>query len=362
MVVIVGASIVPINRYYESSAEDLAFEAYKGLTGELKDRPKADVVVISSTYAELSTNSVNLANKIASYLGHQGSAVMRVEAGESGGPAVYTAFSLIKSGIADSVLLIGVEKMADQHGKTIQEYMARGLNYKDYLAGIMPVHYAALMMKKYMEVYKVDYDYFVNWPVKMHSYAVENPMAMLKFKVTPQQVKDSSVISEPIRLYDTGARGDGAAVVLLTSEEVARKYSDDLAKLQSVKGSSGDLEVSTSAMAVRDLALKLGDSVRDYYVQVHDSYSVAAAIQLEDLGLLPRGRSLTELDSVEVNFEGGLKARGYPGGATAVYQLAEIYLQLTQKFKGRTTSKEKALVISTDDLMTVAYGAKVIRE
>jgi acetyl-CoA C-acetyltransferase len=267
----------------------------------------------------------------------------------------------VKSGVAKSVLLVGVEKLADQHGKTVQDYLARGLSYRDYLAGLMPVHYAALMMKKYMETYGVSYDYFTNWPVKMHLYASENPLAMLKFKVTPEQVKESSVISDPIRLYDTGARGDGAAAVLLTSDDLARKYSDEVVKLETATGSSGDLEVSVSSSAVRSLSLKLGDSLKDYYLQIHDSYSVTAAIELEDLGVLPRGRSLNEIDSIEVNFEGGLKARGYPGGATAVYQLAESYLQLTHKFKGKKTTKERALILSTDELLTAAYGIKVVR-
>ena len=360
-VFIAGSGLIPVDRYYDLSLEDLAFEAYKSMLGDLKEYPKADAVVVASGYAELTDNSANSARKIANFLGHDGATVFRVESAEGGGSAILTAFSLIKAGLAKSVLLFGVEKLSDQPGKFVQDYLARSLDFKDYISGLVPSNYAALMMKRYMEKYGVNYDYFVNWPVKMHEYASENPLAMLKFRIKPESVKDSQVISEPLRLYDTGARGDGAAAVLLVSEEVARKYGDDLAEVRRVDGSSGELIVDTTSQAMRILSAKLGDSLKNYYLEIHDSYSVTAAIQLEDLGLAERGKSLTELDSLELNFSGGLKARGYPGAATAVYQLAEVYQQLTQKFKGRRTSMEKGLVISSDDLLTVSYGVEVVR-
>ncbi len=360
-VLIAGSGLVPVDRYYDLSLEDLAFEAYSALLRDVKEVPKADAVIVSSGFSELSDSSVNSARKVANFLGQNGAAAFRVESGEGGGSAIMTAFSLIKSGMAKTVMLFGLEKLSDQPGKYVQDFLARNLNFRDYMAGITPANYAALMMKRYMEVYKVDYDYFVNWPVKMHEWASENPTAMLRFKVKPEAVKDSQVISDPIRLYDTGARGDGAAVVLLTSEDLARKYSDELTEIRNVVGSSGELAVDVSSQATRVLASKLGNSIKDYYLEIHDSYSVTAAIQLEDLGLGTRGKSLTELDSLEVNFSGGLKARGYPGAATAVYQLAEVHQQLTQKFKGKRTSKERGLVVSSDDLLTVSFGVEVVR-
>ena len=71
--------------------------------------------------------------------------------------------------------------------------------------------------------------------------------------------------------------------------------------------------------------------------EVHDAFSIMAALSLEAAGFAPRGRAVDMAKAGElaiggrlpVATMGGLKARGHPVGATGIYQVVEVVAQLT---------------------------------
>ncbi|QIW24227.1 thiolase family protein [Sulfolobus sp. S-194] len=357
MVSIAEVSFIKIDRYYEYSEKDLVIEAYKQIETKVKDYIKPDVVIVSSGYAESIGKSSLSAVKLSSSLGFKGVKAFRIENGDNGGPSIYTAYSLIKSGLAKSVLLIGIDKFSDLASKQLNDVLAMNLLHDhEYHLGLTPQSYAAILAKLYMKKYNVPYEYFANWPLKMHDNAVENPFAYLRFKTDIKTITSSQLVSEPLRIFDTAARADGAGIILLTDDEVAKKYTDTPVYLANVHGSiyeyAYDLSLPSIKLALNEL--KYTPSKNDI-IEIHDSYSVLAALELEELGLGEKGKSLLELDSYQVNYSGGLKARGYPGGATAIYQLAEVVMQLRGDFPGKKAIGESGIVISADDLVTSSY-------
>lgn len=354
-VFIYDSSLIKVDKYYEQGLVDLAINAAKQV---ISDGVKVDALLIANAYSEKTSDQVLLSTKIANSLGIKGFTT-RIESGDaSGGAAIATAYYMIKSGVIKTALVIGVEKLGDFPGHYLNEILSQNLDEKfSYRLGLVPQAYSALRMKMYMKKYNVDYNYFIEWPYLMHKYGAENPYAFLRFQADKNTIINSQLVSDPLRLFDTSPRADGAAVVLLGSEDSNIK-SEAKVKINSVAHSNSEFNV-LEMPAVRDAYNQLKDFKPDM-LEIHDSYSINAALILEELGL-ERGKSLLMLESLQVNFSGGLKARGYPGGATGVYQVAEEYMQLTSKFPGKRAFGERALIISTDELGTSSYAIALER-
>lgn len=356
---IVGYATYKIDRHYNLGLRDLAVAVFEDLKSKLKEFVKPDIVIVANAYAEAINHQAFLGGKIPSYLGLN-SKSLRVEVGDgSGGSAIFTAYSLLKSEIAKTVLVLGIEKLSDYPSKYLNETLSYNLDEEyGYQTGLVPHAYAALLMKRYMKNYGVDYSYFANWPIYMHSNAVENPYAYLRFPAKLDAVISSQVVSEPLRLFDLGARGDGAAAVYLTTDEISSKLSDEYTKVEYVTAATSDISFDPLLPSVKSIGIEARDIIKGSEIaEIHDSYSILAALQLEALGLGEEGKSLSTLNSlIPINYSGGLKARGYPGGATGVYQVAEIHQQLLGEFPGKKVSgAERGFVLSTDDLSRVSY-------
>ncbi|MFP3064113.1 MAG: thiolase family protein [Sulfolobus sp.] len=358
MVSIIGSSFIKVDRYYELSEKDMVIEAFKQLIIKLKELPPIDTIIVSSGYIDIISKSLLSALKLSEGLGFRNCNVMRIENGDNGAASLLTAYSLVKSQISKAVMIIGVDKFADYPSKYINDVIAYNLdNETEYQYGLTPHVYAALMAKRYLKTRRLDYDYLAEWPLLMHDYASENPYAYLKFKVDRKTIMESQVVTEPLRLFDFAARADGASIVLVTSDDIANKYSDAPVKIEKIVNSSHKVDIiSPSLPAVKEAFNKLNMKLNgNTLYDVHDSYSILAALEIEALKLANDSKPFENIRAFEINLSGGLKARGYPGGATAIYQLAEAYMQLTNTFPGRKSSAENSLILSADDLGNSVY-------
>ncbi len=348
-VVVSSYSMIRVDRYYEASLTELSLAAAKSLFENLKEKVEPDLVIIANSYSEKTANQVLLSSKVTRALGLSSPSI-RVESGDaSGGASIFTAYKMIKSGAIKTALIIGVEKLSDFPSNYLNEILIQNMEEEyESRVGVLPQSYSALRMKGYMKRFGVDYDYFANWPYLMHKYGSENPYAYLKFQVDKDAIKSSQLVSEPLRLFDTAPRADGAAAVLLSSEEIAKKVGESDVKIEGASSASGHLEMD-GLPSLRKAFAEIARPKFDY-LEIHDSYSIQAALILEELGFT-KGRSLEEIEGMPINYSGGLKSRGYPGGATGVYQLIEAAMQLSGDFPGkRAKGAERALVVSTDDL------------
>ncbi|ARM76487.1 thiolase family protein [Acidianus manzaensis] len=348
-VLIQDSSMLKVDKHYEEGLLDLAIKASKEI---LNDQLKIDALIVSNSYSEKTADQVLLSTKLANSLGIN-TLTFRIENGDaSGGAAISTAYYMIKSGMIKTALVVGVEKLGDFPMHFVNDIISQNLDEKfSYREGLIPQSYSALRMKMYMKKYNVDYDYFTEWPYLMHKNGAENPYAFLRFQADKKTISTSQVVSDPLRLFDTSPRADGAAAILMTSDDVNLK-TEGKVKIASITSANSEFNV-LELPAVREAFNKTKD-FKPEILEIHDSYSINAALILEEIGL-EKGKSLSMLDSIQVNFSGGLKSRGYPGGATGIYQIAEEYMQLTEKFPGKRASGERGTVISTDELGTTSY-------
>ncbi len=365
MVYVIGVGLTKVGNHWDKSLRHLAAEA---AIAALEDASIEDVdyIVVANALSGVINAQENLASYVATHLGMVGVPAVKVEAaGASGGAAVALAKSLVLSGAADKVLIVGVEKMTDY---TSLEDTTSALStfidseYEAFPGGTLESMHA-MMMRAYMKKYGVTKEEFSHLPLLMHENASTTPHAQLRFKLKPQSYASSPVIAEPITMLDLAPISDGAAAVILSKDKGREGNVEIVSSGQATDTIStyrrNDLTQLPSVRAAFKRALEaVPDFKPDFYV-IHDYSSVMGYVEVEELGLAERGRASQLFSSGEakregstpINPEGGLKARGNPVGATGVYQMAEAFLQITERAEGwQVPGAKSGLVLSVGGL------------
>ncbi len=343
-----SVGMVKIGRHYEKSLRDLAAEAaseaLKGAGGNV------DYLVVSSALQYVESGQLDLAGYVAGHLGLHGVGVLSVESGEASGLAgLKAAHSLIASGEASRVLVVGVDKLTDFVSSRVYRDMQSIYDTEvEAIYNIGHAAHAGLQARLYMEEYGVSRDTLSYWPAMMHRHAKENPYAMLRFAIDPKSVATAMPVADPLTLLDSFPLGDGAAAVILSAGDEAGN-SPPLAELVGVESAAGPYSLGHSPDPLRVPALETaGRRAMDRVgspdvVEVIDTFTIKGILSIEALGLAPRGKAAELVaegrftvggEGPLVNPSGGCKARGHPLGATGVYQAAEVALQLAGKFEG----------------------------
>ena len=351
-VAVVGVGLTRFGRREDASLRELAFEAVKACLSDagvsLRD---VESMVVSVGSDELAF-ALQPSAQIVDYLGFHPKPSFRVEgACASGSMAVRTGWMTVASGLSDLVLVVGAEKMTEVPTPVVTEALGKGGDPMwEYPFGMTFPGYYALIARAHMARYGTTAEQLALVAVKNHRYANLNPYAHMHKEITVEDVLRSRPIAEPLKLYDCSLISDGAAAVLLASEDVAREIS---------KGSGKPpiwivgLGLATDALSMserEDLTTLWGtvEAARQAYrmagvgptdidvAVVHDCFTIAEIVAYEDLGfcekgaggkLIEEGRTHVDGD-IPVNVDGGLKAKGHPIGATGVAMAVEITKQL----------------------------------
>jgi acetyl-CoA C-acetyltransferase len=227
--------------------------------------------------------------------------------------------------------------------------LAKALDSRKEIArGANMITRNADLMRIYLERYQPPDDAFVNFAVNAHRNAKHNPNALFKnMGVSPRKVRNSRIIYDPIRLFDASPICDGAAAVVLAPREEARAYTSHPVHIlaSSVATDRFLVEDRTDPLALEashlssQKAFRLANVNREdvSFFEVHDAFSIMACLMLEAVGFAEPGqgwrfaaeKKIWLKGEIPIATMGGLKARGHPIGATALYQTAEITLQLT---------------------------------
>jgi acetyl-CoA C-acetyltransferase len=317
---------------------------------------------------------------IAEYCGLTGAGLVRCEAAcASGSAAAFTAYSAIASGLMDSALVVGVEKMRQIDTPTVLEMIGRAGYYMwefENFGMTFPAYYA-LHATQHMAKYGTTEEDLALVAVKNHKYGAMNPLAHLQHEINVEQVLDSSVIAWPLKLYDCCPITDGAAALVLASEEKVKElgvevpvwieamgHSSDtanLSKRESYVGLEASVKASRMAYEVADVTPKDVD-----VAAVHDCFTIAEILAYEDLGFCGKGEGAqliregeTEVGGrIPVNVDGGLKAKGHPIGTTGVSMLAELTKQLREEVKpsGRQAPMKNYTALAHNTGGTGHYG------
>ncbi|MEZ0346013.1 MAG: thiolase domain-containing protein [Infirmifilum sp.] len=349
-VYIVGAGATKIDEHWEVSLRDLMTDASKKAIEDAglskKDIEAVFVGNMSSGYLQ---GQEHLGSLLATWLGIPGVAANKIEAAcASGGAAVHNAYLAVKSGVYDCVLAVGVEKLTDvpTGDATSALIMAEDQEYVAF-AGFSFVALNALVYRAYMRKFGAKQEDIALFAVHDHKYAANNPLAQYPRSVTLDDVLKSPLVADPIRLLESAPLGDGSAAVVLCSEEKAKKLGRDVMLELAGSGLATDIlslhdrpDMTTlyGTLKAKEAAFRqAGITVEDIDVlEVHDAFTVLGVIHLEDLGFARKGEGwkllkegqLEKDGKIPTNTMGGLKARGHPVGATGVYQVYDLVVQL----------------------------------
>ena len=265
----------------------------------------------------------------------------------TGSVAFRQAYLAIACGAYDIALAVGTERTTQMDVFIATSYFAMGSDFTyEGRNGITFPGLYALMATSYIHKYGATEERFAHIAVKNHANGAKNPKAHFQKEITVEDVMSSRMVAWPLKLYDCCPFSDGAAAAVLMSEEKAKEHGVEGIKVLG-SGRAGmiaalhdreDLTRMESAyLAGKEAYKQAGIKPKDVdFAEVHDCFTIAEAIALEELGFVERGEGaktaeegLTTLDGqIPVNPSGGLKAKGHPVGATGLGQIVEAYDQL----------------------------------
>ena len=254
----------------------------------------------------------------------------------SGGISIVSAYSYIKSGLAETALVVGAER-PESPGAVLAWDVTRG-QFQD------PIYWGSILTRSYKRRYSVSPELLASVPAKNRRMALDNPYALCGREHTILDIVESREITADLRLLDCSRACSGSAAVVLASAERCRSITDrpvwvtGLSQDTSSASFGGysehhSIESSRRAAAGAYRMAGIDPSMIDV-AEVHDAFSVCEPMALESLGIAGPGEGarlshdLHETGSRRVNPRGGLLGAGHPLGATGMAQAAEIVLQL----------------------------------
>ena len=274
---------------------------------------------------------------------------VRVEnACASGSAAIYQARNAIRAGDAKIALVIGAEKMTSQTTEGVTEALA-GASYQKEEAGVSFPQIFARFAQKYFQENGDHSAVLAKIAAKNHANAMNNPLAHLRkdlgFDACNTVSDRNPIIAAPLRMTDCSLISDGAAALVLASEDVAETLAQNIA-FRGAAHVSDYLPMSRRdvlafegpAKAFADSFAMAGVSLDDIsFAEVHDCFTIAELLIYEAMGLAPKGQGARAINEgwvlpdgkLPVNLSGGLKAKGHPVGATGVSMHALSAAQLT---------------------------------
>lgn len=295
-----------------------------------------DLVIVANMLGEVASDQAHLGALASSLLPHRPPALRIESACGSGGMALATACAYLESRKAETVLVIGAEKMTDVSTDLIAEgLMGAADSERDRPAGLTFPGIFGLITSRYMHEYALTREDLSLVSAVHHRNAVENPFAQFRSAITPEAVTKSSLIADPLRLLDCSPVSDGAAACILSTKHTgkflmrASQIASDalsLSERATITSFAASKVAMSKALAEAEIELSEIDAL-----ETHDCFSTAAIINLEDLGFANAGEGIELYRSMwegkvlplSVNASGGLKGCGHPVGATGIKQLCD---------------------------------------
>jgi len=346
-VAIIGIGQTPIGELWDIGLRHLAYTALTAATAEAGiERP--DALFVANMLAPRLNSQQQLGALIADFCGWRGIEATTVEAAcASGGVAFQAAVRAVASGMLDVAAVVGVEKMTDAGHTEVTSALTTAAD-ADYEGahGVTFVALNALIMQRYLHEYDVPRQMFGYFGMNAHRNAANNPNAMFRQPITMETYQNAPMIAPPINLFDSSPVCDGAAAAIIAPVEMARDLSVVPVRVLASATATDSLTLD-DRKHITDLAAARLSSQRAYeqagigpgdvdVFEVHDAFSIIAALSLEASGFAEPGCApqlaadgdFSLEGRIPISTMGGLKARGRPVGATGVYEIVDVVTQL----------------------------------
>jgi acetyl-CoA C-acetyltransferase len=327
----------------------------------------AGVLFVGNFTSEVFEGQGHTAAVMADWLGVNPIPAYRIEdACASSGAAINLGAMAIASGMTDVAIVGGVEKMSKLTTDQVTDALALAADssYETSVGFTFPSIYAAIA-SAYFKKYGTNWEQLAAVAIKNHRNCVLNPKAHFQSDImtTAQKLGEKSgrvfkdemeflrsdlnpTIASPLRLFDCCPVSDGAAAVILAADDVAGRYTDTPVKIIGMGQASDTIALHSrpdftslraAVKAAEDAYKMSGTAPKNIQVaDVHDCFTIAEVVAMEDLGFFPKGRGGKAVEEgrtalngeLPINPDGGLKAKGHPVGATGVAMAYEMFKQL----------------------------------
>ena len=352
-VAIVGTGHTPFTFAAEKSSVELFSEAAMDAINESHLKSKdVQAMYVGNVLGDFSEGQAMVQSYCADDIGAFHIPSTRFEgACASSSLAIRDAFIWVASGFYDIVLAGGVETAAKMGTPlaTRTFAMAHDSHY-EYPVGLTFPGFFAMLAHLYCSKYSVPLEKLKEQmalvSVQSHSYGVHNAFAQFHKEIAVEDVLKGFMVCSPLQLLDCCPFSDGAAAVILTSEEKAKELTDKPVYIIGIgQSSSGKLSAQKDyapRIRAREVSVKqaydmAGIKPEDVDLcELHDCFSIASIISAESLGFAEFGKGgelwqkgETKIGgTIPINISGGLKSKGHPIGATGASQVFEIVHQM----------------------------------
>jgi acetyl-CoA C-acetyltransferase len=344
---IIGIGQTEAGEHWERSLRDLAVDA---ITAALKDArvEKAGALYVGNMLSGELVGQEHLGTLVADWAGLGNIEALKVEAADaSGAAALHVGVMAVAGGMQDVVVVCGAEKVTDADGETTNAAWSFGLDAEyEGLQGVTVPAAAGLLMRRYMHEFNVPREAFGMFVVNAHANGVNNPYAMFRSAISAEAYARGGMTADPISMFDAAPLCDGAAAVVLCATERAVDVGHKPVHIRAsvlatdrlaVHGRGDLLWLQAAALSAQKAYGQAGVEPQGMQLfELHDSFTVMAALSLEACGFAERGQATRLAQEGHIGLKGripictmgGLKARGHPIGATGVYQIVELATQL----------------------------------
>jgi acetyl-CoA C-acetyltransferase len=330
--------------------------AYPGLMAMKESGIKSiDQLYVANMGASRANRQTGLASAVIDHMSLTPAGAETIENGPaSGASAIKHGYIAVASGMYDTVMVIGAERLREVNNLEATDIVASLTHpLAEYIYGVTLPSLAGMFARLYMEKYGVTSRHLGMVAVKNHKHAMDNFYAHLHEEITLEGILDSKdaatnnpIVADPLRYYDMCPVSDGGACVILTTADIAKKTGKPMVRLAGFGQATDthavhDRKNPTDLLAVREAAKKCfamaGVKPKDVNVaELHDAFTILEIAESEEVGFFERGQGHIALQEgytklggkLPINPSGGLKAKGHPVGATGVGQAHEIVLQL----------------------------------
>ncbi len=369
-VAVLGVGMHPWGKFPARSVTELCRKAVEAalMDAGVEWRDIEAVAAASSRFSGGKGWGLN-GNDVVEDMGSTGVPVYNLSAGcAAGGNAFNVGYALVAGGVYDSILVVGGEKMPKgfiQTSGVDEETDPEFLRQR--CIGVPGPAFWALLCRQRMEEYGTTEEQLAQVAVKAHRVGAHNPYARFRKEFSLEEVLGSKLVSHPLRLFEICPVSDGAAAVVITSAERARRHATNLIW---VAGSAvatarfddgiprglasvvptGRTHHSEAALAVGqafekadvgpgDIDLvELQDNTVYYELAFPEEWGLCRPGEAEDL--LERGETLPT-GKLPINPSGGFLCFGEATTAMGVFQVCELTWQLRGQAGGRQVPDAK---------------------
>jgi acetyl-CoA C-acetyltransferase len=342
--------MTPVAEHWGTSLRELAMQAIRAAMSDAGGvQPQA--LYVANSLSPILSGQMHLGALLADFAGLTGIEAMTIEAaGASGGVAIRQACLALEAGAVETAMVVGVEKITDRVGTGLDAALSAWSD-ADYEAvhGLTTTSQASLVMRRYLHDHAAPPDALAGFSLTAHRNAVGNPNAMFRKAISLEDYARAGMVSDPVNLYDAAPLADGAAAILLGRASVPRVPDRASVGVIATAGATSRVAIHDqtdplslpAAALASERAMHAAGITRDEIdlFELHDSFSVYAALALEAAGFAGRGQGWQMARNGTIALDGklplltfgGSKARGDAGGATGVYQVVEVTLQLQDR-------------------------------